>query len=65
VPQTFSEQGSVAFALVSAGRQGLVEALVKPRKTFRKVLSKHAAQTRYGAIKSAPLIEDCEQYPLS
>jgi len=32
---------------------------------FTKNLVKLAAQTRYGAIKSAPLIEDCEQYPFS
>jgi len=44
-----------AFALVRAGRQGFIETLVKPQKTFKKVLSKQAAQTRYGAIKSAPL----------
>jgi len=43
----------------------LSNTLINPRKTFRKVLSKQAAQTRYGAIKSAPLIKDCKQYPLS
>jgi len=51
----FSERGSVAIALVSAGRQGLIVALVKPRKTFKKVLPKLAAQTRYSAVKNAPL----------
>jgi len=29
--------------------------LINPRKTFKKVLSKLAAQTRYGAIKNTPL----------
>jgi len=44
----------VAFALVSAGRQGFIEILVNPRKTFKKVLSKQAAHTRYSAIENAP-----------
>jgi len=43
----------------------LSNTLDEPRKTFKKVLSKQAAQTRYGAIKSAPLIEDCKQCSLS
>jgi len=37
----------------------------EPRKTFKKVLTKPAAQTRYSAIKSAPLIKGLQQYPLS
>jgi len=37
--QFFSE-AAVAFVLVSTGRQGFVEILVNPRKTFKKVLTK-------------------------
>jgi len=42
-------------AAAAAERQGLIEVLVNPRKTFKKVLPKFAAQTRFRAIKSAPL----------
>jgi len=61
---TFSE-AAVAIALVSAGRQGFIETLVNPQKTFKKVLSKLAAQTRYGAIKGAPLIKMCKHLRIS
>jgi len=45
--------------------KGVLTPLSSPKNFLTKNLVKLAAQTRYGAIKSAPLIEDCKQYPLN
>jgi len=45
--------------------KGVLTPLSSPKNFFTKNLVKLAAQTRYSAIKSAPLIKNCNQYPLS
>ena len=45
--------------------KGVLTPLSIPKKLLKKFYQNLAAQTRYGAIKSAPLIEECKQHPLS
>jgi len=64
--RAFSERGSVGFLRSSAqDDKGVLTPLSSPKNFLTKNLVKLAAQTRYGAIKSAPLIKDCKHNRIS